>query len=136
VAKVDGLVVIGVSLALVVLASRVANRWMRLIFAVAAGAIWLLSLFAFVGLLALEDFDVGPAAFLCPVPGQDSNYAPSHFSWIPPGEVCDFPSGDLGPTYWRIPAALALVAIPAAPFWVLPRKQRPSPTPGVHSAAS
>jgi hypothetical protein len=42
---------------------------------------------------------------------------------VPPGQVCEYPSGDVGPTYWRIPAALALGAIPVVTIAVWPRRR-------------
>ena len=43
----------------------------------------------------------------------------------PTGTVCDYPTGDVGPTYWRIPAAAAIVGLPGVwvAAWPLRRRE-------------
>jgi hypothetical protein len=93
-----------------------------------AAVIWALLCFAFVGLLAFEHSDVSSygASLECPIANEDSNNAPSHWSWVPPGEVCEYPTGDRGPGRGRIAFAVALRALPIATIVLWPRKQRVS----------
>ena len=123
--KALGLLIIGLSAASAALALGVPNRPARIVCAVHAAVLWTLALLAFSGLLAVERSSVGTESFLCPVPGQDSSYVSSHWSWIPPGEVCEYASGDVGPTYWRIPAAMLLVAIPLGAIMGLAKTANP-----------
>jgi hypothetical protein len=118
-----GLFAVAVPLGLVVLATWVApkRRAVGLTIAGSAMLLWAVALVPFVGLLAFERYDMGEHALVCE--RSDSSYYPSHWSWLPPGAVCEYPSGDVGPTYWRIPVALSLLATPALAFVVMwPRR--------------
>ncbi len=86
----------------------------RIVFGILAGTVWVLAVFAFISLLAFENSQVGPHDLSCPVQGQDSVYADSHWSWFPPGAVCEFDHGDEGPSWWRVAVIAALLAVPAA----------------------
>ena len=124
VTKVDGLVLIGSVVVLIALAWWMPLRSVRILLAVTAAVLWVIALLAFLGVLALESIDTGPASMGCPLPGgDDSAVAASHWSWVPPGEVCEYPSGEVGPSYWRIPAAIALLAIPAGTTSAWPRRR-------------
>ncbi len=84
----------------------------RILFGIAIVS-WVVALFAFLGLLALESADTSSTGSIaCPVATASSELAPGRWSNFPPGEVCEYASGDVGPTYWRVPAALLLVVVP------------------------
>ncbi len=113
---------------LLMLASLAARGKERVALGVAAVALIVVAAVAFIGLLALERDD-GSLITSCAIPTSDSDYAPSHWTWVPPGKVCDYTTGDVGPTYWRLPAAIAIVAFPGV--WVLlwPRRRRDTDAP-------
>jgi hypothetical protein len=120
VAKFLGLLWIAGVVALTVGAWRSPSRRTRTTAGVLAILFWCTATVAFLGLLAVEAGDSGSGMFGCAAPsGQSAEPPPSRWSWLPPGEVCEYASGDVDPTYWRIPAAVALLACPliAAAFW-------------------
>jgi hypothetical protein len=108
---------------LLMLGSLAARGEIRIMLGVAAILLNVAAAVGFIGLLALEH-DSPFESTACPIPRADSDYAPSHFSWIPPGRVCDYPTGDVGPTYWRIPAAIAIVGLPGAWVALWPLRRR------------
>ena len=122
--KVRGLGLLAAVAALFALAWRVRTQPLRRMLIASAVAGWIVALFGFVLLLAVESSEVGTtSSVLCVEPGaSDSTFFPSRWSWLPPGRVCEFPSGDVGPTYLRIPAAVALVAIPTVPIVAVLRR--------------
>jgi hypothetical protein len=110
---------------LTVLAGRIHSRPARLLLVASAAAVWFTSVIGFVAVLGLEHSDVGPASLDCPVPGGDgSTGAPSRWTWIPPGEICEYASGEVRATYMRIPFALGLVVIPVVAVVAWPRRRR------------
>jgi hypothetical protein len=122
--KVIGLALIGVVCALLVLAWWIPAKPVRRLLAATAIAAWVVALLGFLGVLALESAQLGPASGDCPIPGpDDSAVAASHWSWVPPGAVCEYAGGEVGPTYWRVPAAIGLVAIPVATTAAWPRRR-------------
>jgi hypothetical protein len=109
---------------LALLAWRVPVRRRRRALVVGFAALWLIAVAIFSSVLESEHSDVGPPSVACPVPGDDSSTSPSRWSWIPPGEVCELPAGDVGPTDLRIPFAGALLVIPVALIVAWPRRPR------------
>jgi hypothetical protein len=109
---------------LALLAWRITHPWTRGLFVATAFVVWIGSLLLFAGLLTLERTDIGTSSLTCPASGTDSTYYPSHWSWIPPGEVCERPTGDVGPTALRIPFAGALFVIPVVAVLAWPRRPR------------
>ncbi len=133
--KLVGFGAIAAAYALFGLAWLMRMRPLRVLFGVAAAVVWVAAVFGFFAVLAFEAFDVGQYPIECPVPGHDSDVVPSHWSWLPPGEVCEYPSGEVGPTYWRIPAAAFLIGFPFVAAAVWPRRRAAS-TSHRHFAAS
>ena len=121
--KFVGLGVIATAYALFALAWLIRIRVVRLVCGVAAAVVWIAATFGFLGVVAFEAFDTGQYPINCPVTGHDSDSVPSHWSWLPPGEVCEYPSGATGPTYWRIPAVLLLVGFPFCGAELWPRRR-------------
>jgi hypothetical protein len=113
------LIVLVVDLA--VLAWFIPVKLVRGFLAFLAMTLWFACFFAFAGLLTFESID----SATCPI--EDSVYASSHWSWVPPGAVCEYPAGDAGPTYWRIPALLMLAAIPPLAVVAWPRRHQAIP---------
>ena len=112
-AKAGGLLLVAWVLVVVLRATRVRDARHRRRLLVAGLGLQLVAVLAFIALLDYEHSDI-PAGLNCEVlPGpDDSNYPPSHWSWLPPGEVCEYPTGDAEPTWWRVIAAGALLAPP------------------------
>lgn len=118
-AVVAGLLLI--SVAYVAMFASLAVRGVpRLLLGFTAFALGSIAALAFIALLAFDRSD----PFACPIPGRDSELAESHWTWFPPGNVCDYETGDVGPTYWRVPAGLAIVAMPGVwvTAWALRRR--------------
>ena len=89
------------------------GQWRSTLLATAT-VLWVVAVLAFAALLGWESRDVGRFDFVCEGPGHESSYVESEWSWMPPGRVCKFDSGDEGPTWWRVPALAALIALPVA----------------------
>jgi hypothetical protein len=88
--------------------------------------LWGIGCLAFVSVLAIERSDVSRyGSISCPISGADSAYAPSHWSNVPPGEVCEYPSGNAGPGYGRVAIAAGLIALPLAALVGWPRRRTP-----------
>lgn len=123
---VPGLVLIGVICALVGVAACVRGRSVQRVLGVSL-FLWVFATLAFAALLLWEAEGINGASDLnsCPVPGQDSTYAPSKWSWLPPGAVCEFKHGDVGPTWWRVPALFALIGAPVGAAVVAKRRDAP-----------
>ena len=86
---------------------------------------WVVLAFAFAGLLAYEHSDVSATGSLgCDIAHEDSSFAQSHWSWLPPGEVCEYASGDHGPSKGRVAYAVALLALPISVGVVWTRKRQ------------
>ena len=113
----------------VALAFREADPKFRRQWRAIAFVMWVLATVPFVGLLAFEREETGlESSLTCPLPNEDSTGAPSHWSWVPPGIVCEYPHGDEGPGYWRLPVVLALIGIPVALSRVNKRSRTPDPS--------
>ncbi|HTL85382.1 MAG TPA: hypothetical protein VL856_09375 [Acidimicrobiia bacterium] len=120
-----GFIILVIPLAIV--ASLTRRPIVRFVSAVAAVTLWASASLAFVGLLAIEHSDISVQASLsCPVKNNDSEFVPSHWSYLPPGVVCEYPLGEVGPTYWRIPAAVVLIAVPISFVVFRPLRRRRS----------
>lgn len=115
-----GLFLIVVVIDLLVLAWYIPTKAVRALLATLAITLWFACSFAFVGLLTFEYI----ATTACPI--DDSVSAPGHWSWVPPGIVCEYPAGDAGPSYWRIPALVMLAAIPPIGVAAWPRRHKAS----------
>ena len=55
--------------------------------------------------------------------GDDSQFEPGRWSWIPPGLVCNDPGGDATPTYWRVPWLLGFTVLPVDAAIAMRRKR-------------
>jgi hypothetical protein len=118
---IAGMVLIGVTY-LVMLASLAARGEERVALGVAAMVLNLVLLIAFIWMLALERNPVFEDT--CPLGGTSDVPSANHWSWVPPGAVCDYHGGDVGPTYWRIPAGIAIVALPGVWMAAFPYRRR------------
>src|SRR5262245_33365052 len=99
-----GLLVIAASVVFLTLGLHARFRTLRVGFLVLAYVLWIPAALAFMTLLSFEAGSVqdGGSTFSACYGTESSESAPpSHWSWIPPGQVCDYRSGDVGPTYWR-----------------------------------
>ena len=121
--KFVGLLVVAIAAHLAFLAWWIPTKSVRVFLAATAAILWFVSCFAFVGLLAYEAIESSGSSMHCPVGNDNSEFVPAHWSWAPPGVVCEYPSGDVGPTYWRIPAALVLAVIPPLAVAAWPRRR-------------
>lgn len=84
---------------------------------------WGVTCLAFAALLAMEHPDVSRLASIsCPIAGTDSEFAPSHWSNFPPGEVCEYADGDVRPSYGRVVLAIGLIGLPVAAIVAWPRR--------------
>jgi hypothetical protein len=89
--------------------------------------LWAIGCFAFIAVLAVEHSDVSRfGSISCPVSSADSTYAPSHWSSVPPGEVCEYAAGDVGPGYWRVVTAVGLIVLPLSAIVAWPRRRSPA----------
>ncbi len=88
-----------------------------------AVSLWVLASLAIVISLAFEISNIGPSSPACPVAGSDSEYAPSHWSVFPPGEVCEYATGDEGPGYGRVVAVIGLLGFAVAAAFARSRRR-------------
>jgi hypothetical protein len=100
-------------------------RQRRNLLVVALG-LWLVAIVAFVGLLHLERGPYAGADVCHALPGGDDSAFPrTHFEWLPaPGAVCEYPSGDVGPTLWRGAVAVVLAGLPLTVAALTLRRRR------------
>jgi hypothetical protein len=118
-------IVIGTVLVVALAAFTERASYRRLLLCVTATIMWALISFAFVGLLAFEHSNVDSRGSLdCPRDHDDSSYAPSRWSWMPPGEVCEYADGESGPSHGRIGFAIVSTVVLPATLFLWPRKQR------------
>jgi hypothetical protein len=128
VGKLLGLLLIATVVGLAYLAWRTPSPRARGTFAAAAILLWFVACIAFATLLGFEMVATGGTPATCTGHHvDDSDGAPSRWSWLPPGQVCEYPSGDSGPTYWRIPALAVLLVLP--PFAAAKWPTRPMGSP-------
>jgi hypothetical protein len=93
---------------------------------VATLAVWMLGALLFGTVLALEAGNTHDLVSQgCPRPNDSSEMlAPSHWSWLPPGEVCEFPNGDARPSSARLVVTCSLAAIPILVVMLWPKSRR------------